>query len=189
MNGAKTFQGWDVALNHSAVVEIDEAGELVWFSYTTDKVTIAKENPEAHLFQVSKLRKQMSKKELQAKRLEFFSDWAYDALVRFPTSVCIEDYAYGKKNNAYHIGEFGGILRDYLKRCNIPYFTTSPRSLKNYAMISAQEKPIVFCWEEYGVDWEYHNAGCASESAGDLADAHVLSHMARDVYLSEQGLI
>lgn len=182
-----TFQGWDVALNHTAVVEIDEAGELLFFAFTTDKVTIGEDHEEATLYHVSKHRSALSKKAFNAHRLGFFSSWIDPIIDRKPTAVAIEGYTQ-RGHNQYSIGEFGGALRSKLIENVIPYMTVAPRSIKTYAGISGKEKPIAFCWEEYGTDWEFYNSGLKADSAGDLSDAHVLAHMTLDAYIEKKRM-
>ncbi len=174
------FQGFDIALNHSAVVEIDEFGIVQFFAFTTDKVTIAEDHEQGTLYHVRKKRKELKPKRLlTADRLKFFSEWCQPIVDRNPSLAAIEAYAYGKKNNAYEIGEFGGCLRSKLQKLSIPYMTVVPLNIKKFAGIDKSEKPIAFCWEEYGEDWEFYNSGLKADTAGDLADAHVLAHMAK----------
>jgi len=177
------FQGFDIALNHSAVVEIDEFGAVQFFAFTTDKVTIAKDHEQATLYHVTQKRKELKPKRLlTADRLNFFREWISPIVSRKASLAAIESYAYGKKNNAYEIGEFGGCLRSKLQKFSVPYMTVVPLNIKKFAGIDKSEKPIAFCWEEYGEDWEFFNSGLKADTAGDLADAHVLAHMAKKAF-------
>ena len=175
------FQGWDVALNHTAVVEVDELGDVQWFSFTTDKVAIGKAFPnEALHIHITNLRKQYPKKQkLKAARLAIFCNWIRDIQDRQPDLAAIEAYAYGKKNNAYEIGEYGGAVRKGFIERETSFLTITPREIKKFAGIAASEKPIQFCLDEYGVDWSEYGCGLKSETPGDLADAHCLAQMAR----------
>jgi len=161
-------------------VEIAESGEVTSFAFVTDRAKIGKEHGESVLFPASSLRSKMKKQEFQAYRLNFFLWWASNVVSsnNTPALTAIEGYAYGKGNNAYHIGEFGGVLRSILFKSNSPYIAPTPRALKTRANLKGKEKPVSFCAKEFGVDWTKYNSGQKADSAGDLADAHVLAQIA-----------
>lgn len=181
------FQGWDVALNHTAVVEINFSGKVTWFAFVTDKVKIGGQINEATLYHVNALRKRFNKEDLKLHRLAHFSRWIQEAIERRPYRVAIENYAYGKKSNAYEIGEFGGVLRDTLMREGIPFRLWGPLHIKKFAGIPSSEKPIEFCLAAYNQDWRVYNCGLKADTAGDLADAHTLADMARQEHLIKIG--
>lgn len=47
--------------------------------------------------------------------------------------VAIEGYAFGRPNQASHLGELGGVIRMYLHEQAVPFVDIPPKSLKLYA--------------------------------------------------------
>ena len=178
MAKSDSFAGFDLAPNHSAYVEVNSRGKVIFFSAITNSVRVDKENPEVTLYHITKIRKRLPKEVYKIHRLAFFSSWFSEIVdSRRPTCVCVEAYAYGKNTGAYEIGEVGGAARTTLLRSGIPFRLWSPMSVKKFAGIPASEKPFKFCLSK-GEDWKRINSGTKSDTAGDLADSHCLALMA-----------
>lgn len=177
------FQGFDLALNHSATVRVDECGEVDKFYFITSNKRIAKTHSKhATLFDTKYERaRAASAQQYKIDRLLNFSYWLKQVISPHEDlRVAIENYSFGSKtNSAYEIGEFGGVIRDYLNVLNLRYRLWSPNHIKNFAGIGKSEKPVKFCSDELGVDWAPYDCGLkSSQSSGDLADAHILALLA-----------
>jgi crossover junction endodeoxyribonuclease RuvC len=55
-------------------------------------------------------------------------EWRMDAPL-----VVLEGYAYGRPNQAAHLGELGGVIRLALHEAGVPYVDVPPSNLKKYA--------------------------------------------------------
>jgi len=179
------FEGWDLALNHSGFVVINKQGKLDSFSFTTTIKKVA----EAWGGDLMPEGACKSKEHFNARRLGFLSG-VFDPRSDCPadTYVAIEDYAYGAKtNSAYQIGEVGGAARVQLMSWSVPFKAWKPTEVKKFATgrgrCVSKADMIDVCREEFGKDWAKYDCGLkSSETAGDLADAHILAHMARCQY-------
>lgn len=63
-------------------------------------------------------------------------DWIDDQVIRLVVDVdlvVIEGYAYGRPNQAVHIGELGGVIRLSLYQRGFPVAEVPPASVKKYA--------------------------------------------------------
>ena len=171
--------GFDIAMNHSAAV-VTEDGEVIAYWLLTDKPGV-----HANALDVSSLYQESRKRSAATlwTRLANFQLWAQGVMLEAQKlgvdRAGVENYAMGKKFNAYHIGEFGGVLRAECMRAGFDAITlVTPGQLKTRAGLKARskEKPIAFCRDELGMDWAPFDAGLkTSDAAGDLADAHVVS--------------
>lgn len=177
------FGGFDLALNHTAYVEIDESGEITHVRFITGQARIAAAFPdEATLFSSTKLRGKTEKPDYKLRRLMFAAEWLETLISeRMPDFASVEGYAYNKRNNTYEIGELGGQARRLLAQAGIPFQLVNVGEVKSYAGIRSSDKPIAACWEFFGHDWTEYAAGLKTlETVGDLADADMLAHMCRD---------
>ena len=180
------YAGFDLAPNHTGAVFIDGRGELKRYAAITNHVSVAANDKNITLFHATKLRNEMKKADFKLYRLAFFKRWFQNQVNFLPYRVAVEGYAFGVRNSAavYEIAEIGGCARCILLEAKIPFRLWSPKALKNFAGIKGKEKPIEFVHSRYGKNWQKLNVGTKSDTAGDLADAHVLAHMA----LTEQRL-
>ncbi len=105
------IHGWDVALNHTGLVEMDEAGKVTWFRYVTLKKTQAKEGWGGVLLDI-KSKDKTDRHQHMLDRLIWWKRFLNGVVsTRRPTHVCIEDYALSAKGMVSHIGELGGVAR------------------------------------------------------------------------------
>lgn len=173
--------GLDIALNHSAAVFA--VGTVpIEFAFMTDKIRVAEAWPEhATLYRNETGDKARSPVALW-QRIESFYYWA-SSVARIAKSlevrrVGVENYAFSKPFNAYQIGEFGGALRAAFIDAGYSSFElVDTGDVKARAGLArrSKDKPIEFCRDEWGMDWLPYNAGFAADTAGDLADAHVIA--------------
>lgn len=190
-----SFLGLDLSPNHAGAVELDYAGKLKRWALVTDMATIAKAAEKRanrlygcgsiKLLDSSKLRKSLSKQSWKLYRLEFMSKWLDGLMMGCDITVhaSLEDYAHGKSNGAYDIGEIGGQARRLFVTNQIPFLLISPSEVKSYAGVKGKVKPIKQVHELYGNDWTFLDAGMkSSQAAGDIADAQILANIARETY-------
>lgn len=178
---ANVTLGLDIALNHSAAVFADGT-KPVDFRFMTDAVKVAAAFPDrATLYRNATGHGARSPVALWV-RLESFYNWAVmiarTARSLRVRSVGVENYAFSKSFNAYHIGEFGGALRAAFIDAGyseIELVDTGDVKARAGLPRRSKEKPIGFCLDQWGADWLPYNAGFAAETAGDLADAHVVA--------------
>lgn len=89
--------------------------------------------------------------------------------------VAIEHYAMGAKFQLAQMGEWGGVVREYLYRRGIAFIEVAPTTLKLFATGKGNSKGKVgvalAVMRKYGHEFDDDN----------LADACVLAHMARSM--------
>jgi hypothetical protein len=174
--------GFDVAMNHSAMV-ISECGKPIAWRFLLEKPKGVHEanEPISQLYTDKRKAKGPQRSSVLWDRLINFKLWATSAkeLMRAHgvERIGVEDYAMGRTHNAYHIGECGGVLRAICSELKLGEIELiAPRAIKSRAGIKGKDKPFEFCSSELGVDFSGVDAGFASsESGGDLADAAVVS--------------
>lgn len=185
------IHGWDLSLNHSGFVEVDEeTGEVVWFTLITEYPKVAAMIDEATYYDAEKHRARMSTQDFKLHRMAFFGEFLRnEVLSRNPQCAAVENYSFGSRSNSkYEIGEIGGIARDNLIAARIPFRLWGPLQLKQFAGIKKSEKPIAFCKNVWHNDWAYLNLGLKTpQAAGDVADANVLAMMALAEYRYKNG--
>ncbi len=97
-----------------------------------------------------------------------------------PTLIAIEGYAMGVRGGrSFDIGELGGVIRTLLYDRQIPFIVAPPTVLKKFLTgKGVADKSIILkeVFRQYGFDTPKH----------DIADAFVLSQIAKDYY---RGLI
>jgi len=102
--------GWDVALNHSAFVELTD-GELTNFWYVTSIAgSAAKSKEHGHRLILPKTKERQQLAIGRLAWLENFMDKKV-LMASQPDYVGIEDYAIRAEQGAHYMGEIGGIAR------------------------------------------------------------------------------
>ena len=95
--------------------------------------------------------------------------------------VCIESPAYGAANNLHDLGKLAGMAEMVLYKKGIKFIYAAPTQLKKYITgIGKGEKSgvILDIYKYWGEELRDNN----------IADAFVLSHIARDFHLNETNL-
>jgi Holliday junction resolvasome RuvABC endonuclease subunit len=175
-------QGWDVSPNHSAVVELDAKGDLVWFSFAAQTPKAVKMHREAVLLEEIK----QDGFRHSAMRIKaypaIFSRW----LERPCVVVGIEDYAYSQPHKAHAIGEVGGLIRQACLATSRPYLLWSPGAIKKFATGNgnADKKQMMECVESR---WGFCRKDLGAVVWPDLADAFACAKLTHAIMRVHQG--
>lgn len=195
---AVIVQGWDISLNHGAVVQLRD-GKLDGYWFYSDKagsVTAAK----AHGTRVDlpTTTRQPDKHIRSIMRLDFVSRWIERmALAHAPDYIALEDYAIGADQGAHYLGEIGGQARRLMWSYGARYRLHDPIAVKLFVAhdATAQKDLIERCVRNrFGLDFSHCNARSSvrgkpsRQTSEDLADAAGLAFMAWTEYKLRKGL-
>lgn len=180
-------QGWDISLNHGAVVQLRN-GELDAYWFYTDKVVkTAGQRRHGMRIEMPTPKQQPDKQIRSAIRLAWVSRWLDRVpLEILPDFACLEDYALGADQGAHYIGEIGGKARSLLWDRGIKYRLYDPITVKMFVTHdgTAQKDLVEECAEDrWGVDFSHCNpkptkAGKENRTTSeDLADAYTMAKM------------
>lgn len=175
-------QGWDLALNHSACVELTD-GKMTAFCYVTDRAGDAKKSRNGIYFKKPDKKKHPDSHLNAMKRLVFMEDIFAYWLAHLPDYVGIEHYAMGQATNAYHIGELGGVARLLCWQAGVPFRLIDPSSVKMYVTHdgSCQKDEVEYAVKKrWGQDFSKYNATDKRQTSEDLADAYGIARMIWD---------
>lgn len=179
-------QGWDLSLNHAAMVELDDAGRVTWFQFVTSMATQA--NPKLHGIRLV-IPKSDDRHKQQLDRLVWWQAHFNAVMERNPTHVAIEDYAYSaQSNSSYQIGELGGAARLAVLSSGARLRLHDPMSVKMYVAHMGNATPdemgekVMERWPATKV-W----AKLAKEPMLDLVVAYGLAQMCRDEVMIRAG--
>lgn len=173
--------GLDIAMNHSAAVILD--GDPVDWRFITDKSTVHDPGSGSVFYNDKRKVKGAERDSVLWDRLEHFYQWITTVMELGREHGVerwgVENYALGRKHNAYHIGEFGGVVRAAVMAAGFDGIElVNVGDVKARAGLSrrSKEKPFQFCLDEFGIDWaEYDRGVGTSDAGGDLADATVIA--------------
>lgn len=192
------FAGFDLSLNHGAGVLIDEDGDLVDFVYYTSIKGIADMSKKRGYCLPPEIAKVKDTKQRQMARLAWFETW-YLSIVKAWSAdfIGIEDYAMAASNQAYHIGEVGGVAR--LISCKYAALRLhDPLSVKMFAAhdgTADKEQMEEAARTRWGVDFDRvvlknKKSGKENrEAAIDLADALAIAKLLLAEYNLRSGKI
>lgn len=175
-------QGWDVSLNHAAMVELTD-GELSDFRYVTDKAAdAAASKKRGARINVEQLRKQNGndRHRWMMARLMEMSGHVRSWAKRMPDFVGVEDYAVGAEQGAHYLGEIGGLARMHLWKLGIPFRLHDPVSVKMFIArdgTAPKEEIQIAVLERWGVDFGKYNKVKGEQTSEDLADAFAIAKM------------
>lgn len=182
------IHGWDISLNHSAFVQLDD-GKLTGFWYLTDLVGSADRSKE-HGIRLS-LPKTKDRQSFSVNRLSIL-----DSMIKLilkkqqPEFVGIEDYAIREEQGAHYLGEIGGIARLNVINYGAKLRLHDPISVKMFATNdgTAQKDLVRECVrKKWGVDFEKYDQPLAKpnkrvkiprpnhQTSEDLSDAYTLA--------------
>jgi hypothetical protein len=194
-----SVQGWDISLNHGAVVQLRD-GELDDFWFYSDKagsVTRAKKHGER--VELPTTTRQPDKHIRAIIRLDWVTRWIERvALAQAPGFVALEDYALGADMQAHQIGEIGGHARRLMWLHGTRYRLHDPIALKLFVAHDATaQKDLIE--DSVRTRWGADFGDCNALSSGkgrpsrqtseDLADAFGLARMAWTEYQLRKGLV
>jgi len=182
--------GWDVALNHSAFVELTD-GALTDYWYVTNIAGSASRSKHGHRLIVPKTKE---KQVMQIGRLAWLEHFM-DKKVLVPSQpdyVGIEDYAIRAEQGAHYMGEIGGIARILCWFRGVKFRLHDPISVKMFTAHDGTcqkdsiERAVKNRW---GMDFSKFNLPAAKPTASkpnpkqnrttseDLADAYAIAQM------------
>lgn len=179
-----TVQGWDLALNHSAMVELTD-GKLTGFAYITDKAASAGRSQQGTHIPVDRMKREFDndRDRLHAWRLAFqFHEGIKLWLTRAPDYVGIENYALKAEQGAHQMGEIGGVARFACLSAAIPFRLHDPVSVKMFVTHDGTcskdqvERSVIDRW---AMDFSRYNSAASKDrtTSEDLADAFGIAMM------------
>lgn len=192
-------QGWDISLNHGAVVQLRD-GELDGYWFYSDKAgSVARAKGHGARLELPTPTKEPDKHVRSIMRLDWVSRWIERvALAQAPGFIALEDYALGADQGAHHLGEIGGQARRLMWQHGVRYRLHDPIAVKLFVAhdATAQKDLIEACVRDrWGADF----SGCNAVSAGkgkpsrqtseDLADAFGLAQMVWTEYRLRKGRV
>ena len=192
-------QGWDISLNHGAVVQLRD-GELDGYWFYSDKAgSVARARKHGQRVAIPTATKQPDKHVRSVMRLCWVVDWLKRvALAQHPHYAGLEDYALGAEQGAHQIGEIGGHARRLLWLHGVPYRLHDPIAVKLFvAHDGTAQKDLIedSVRERWGVDFSRCNAKASKrgkpsrQTSEDLADAFGLAQMVWTEYRLRRGLL
>lgn len=196
-------QGWDISLNHGAVVELKD-GELNDFFYWT--TTASSANKSKNNGSRLKLLKTKDRQLLSIHRLSWIADFlSLQAISRRPDYIGLEDYAIRSEQGAHYLGEVGGLARLLCWNSGIRLRLHDPISIKMFTTHdgTAQKDSIERTVKErWGADFSDYNPPLSKPRKGntkppkqnrttseDLADAFAIAKMVHVEVLMRSGNI
>lgn len=175
-------QGWDVSLNHAAMVELTD-GRMTDFRYITDKAGDAaaskKRGTRLNVEQIKKRHGNDRHRWMMARLMEMHSHlvtW----VKRKPDYVGLEDYAVGAEQGSHYLGEVGGLARALLWKRDIPFRLHDPTTVKMFVAhdgTSPKEGVQLAVLERWQVDFGKYNKVKGEQTSEDLADAFAIAQM------------
>jgi Holliday junction resolvasome RuvABC endonuclease subunit len=192
-------QGWDISLNHGAVVQLRN-GELDAYWFYSDKAgSVARGKKHGARVELPTPTRQPDKHIRSIIRLDWVSRWIERvALATAPGYVALEDYAIGADQGAHYLGEIGGQARRLMWAHGVRYRLHDPIAVKLFiAHDATAQKDLIEASvrDRWGVDFGHCNAVSAGkgrpsrQTSEDLADAFGLAQMAWTEYRLRKGLV
>lgn len=178
-------QGWDISLNHGAVVQLRD-GVLDNFWYWTDQAGSA-DRGKANGFRIP-INAKADRHQKAMERLAWIEKWL-DKNILVPTQphfVGVEDYALRADQGAHQLGEVGGVARILLWFRGVHFRLHDPISVKMFATHdgTAQKDSIeAAVAERWG--WTFDDFNQPAPARGkqnrrtseDLADAYAIAQL------------
>lgn len=177
--------GFDISLNHGAVVELTN-GKRSWASYYTNVAGVAARwSTGARL--PAPPTKDGDKQQYQMERLAWVEGWLALVLqARRPDFAGIEDYALRAEQGAHQLGEVGGCARLLMWKMGVRFRKHDPISVKMFVTHdgTAQKDLIERCvTKRWGADFSEVNMPAkpgkkqARTTSEDLADAFAVAKL------------
>lgn len=176
------FMGMDIAMNHSAFVQLDERGNLTWWHYVLDQPTKIKGKamfPASGSGTLLKISKSGDKSQDNLRRLVFWQNHMSSIVNGLrPDFVGIEDYALMTQSGAHLKGEVGGLARFYATKHG-KLRLHEPTSIKMYIAHNGAAKPetVAAAVEERWPMFQEAWAGQSELARLDLAVAGGIAQM------------
>lgn len=182
------IHGWDISLNHGAVVELVK-GKVERFAYYTDIAGAAGAHPNGSRLDIPTPTKQPDRQVRSAMRLEWVSRWLDEILRTWrPDYVGLEDYAIRAEQGAHYLGEIGGQARRALWSAGVSFRLHDPIAVKMFvAHDGTAQKDLIEATvkKRWRLDFSHCNAPRnpktkkepARTTSEDLADAVGMAHL------------
>jgi hypothetical protein len=191
------IQGWDISLNHGAMVELDfESGEMTRCWFVTDSSGYHKKFKSRSFLipKDPKIKDNDKKNILRRDRWQAILHQILDLEPQQPAYVAVEDYSYGSRNKSHQIGELGGDVRSMLFHRMIPFRLYDIMHIKLFVARDAnanKDKMMWGCLERWGLDFrEYRNPKTKKQDVqGDLCDAYGIAQLLRTELMLRQGKV
>jgi hypothetical protein len=192
-------QGFDVSLNHGAVVQLRN-GKLDDFWYYTDVAgSASRSKKQGYRVEIPTPKKQPDKQIRSAIRLDWVSKWIDRIpLAHKPHFAGLEDYALGADQGAHYLGEIGGQARRLLWLRGVRFRLHDPIAVKLFVTHDGTaQKDLVeeFVMSRWKVDFGMYNdpksrsKTKARQTSEDLCDAFGLAQLVWTEYLLRKGKI
>lgn len=199
MSRSVLVQGWDISLNHGAVVQLRN-GKLDGFWFYSDKAgSVTRSKKHGARVELPTPTRQPDKHMRSIIRLDWVTRWIERvALAQAPGFVALEDYALGADQGAHQIGEIGGQARRLMWLHGVRYRLHDPIAVKLFVAhdATAQKDLIEECVRtRWGADFSRCNAVSTGkgkpsrQTSEDLADAFGLAQMVWLEYQLRKGLV
>jgi len=185
--------GYDLALTHSAVVELTD-GELTGYWYITPNKTSYKKGLDGDHSTLLNVKKMEDKQQMHMERLSIFRSWLNDLIAWHPADfIGIEDYAIKSTSYAHLVGEIGGAARLLCSDSKTLFRLHDPLSIKLFTTGKGNSKKPAMeaaVLEEYGVDFTRYNKSEKDHTTSeDLCDSYAVAKMVWLEYQLRHGLI
>jgi len=189
---AVAFLGFDMSLNHGALIALDKDGKLIGSAVlsTTQK---DEKRPEVSRIPDHVLAHE-DKATLSVKRLDWLKAWVQRSLHAINSTIgrrdlyiAIEDYAYAKAKGAHQLGEIGGIVR-IVCAMFAQVRLHDPSTVKVFATgkgNASKDEVIAGVKQRWGVEPPPY----AAATREDFCDAYTLAQMVRVEYLVRSGKV
>ena len=177
-------QGWDISLNHGAVVQLRD-GKLDNFWYYTD-VAGSANRPGGAGSRVP-VNNKVDRHTKAMERLVWIRDWLESVVNESqPEFVGVEDYALRAEQGAHQLGEVGGVARIILWNSGVHFRLHDPISVKMFAThdgTSQKDSIETAVAERWGWDFSAYNpppspkGNPSRRTSEDLSDAFVIAQL------------
>jgi len=192
-------QGWDISLNHGAIVQLRN-GELDAYWFYSDKAgSVARSKKHGTRVELPTPTRQPDRQVRSIMRLDWVSRWIEQvAFASQPGYVALEDYAIGADQGAHYLGEIGGQARRLMWAYGVRYRLHDPIAVKLFiAHDATAQKDLIerSVQERWGVDFGACNAQSSGrgkpsrQTSEDLADAFGLAQMVWTEYQLRKGIV
>jgi len=181
------YQGWDISLNHGAVVQLKDARLDKFWYYTNVAGSASRPGGHGHRLPThSKADRQTG----QMLRLAWIENWLDKVVLvqNRPDFVGIEDYAIRAEQGAHYLGEVGGVARLLCWFRGVRFRLHDPISAKMFTTWDGTaQKDLVerSVRERWGVDFGPYNqpppkrGKQSRRTSEDLSDAYALARLVR----------
>ncbi len=181
-----TYIGYDLSLNHSGAVALDDHGALIGFWFVSDKKRACDQSEWQGRLRGHRLTgraKTTDAENHQLSRMNFYRWWLRETLHLSEAEYAgIEGYAFAAiSNSSYQYGELGGLARMTLTRNRAKLRVHDPLSVKMWATGRGNanaDDVLAAVPEDFRELWlSIENGLKGQQVAEDLAAAYWVAHL------------